>query len=185
VQRVCEENEFNVGVIGLNHGHIFGMCNGLSEAGATIKSAWDPDPAKLEAFRGAFPTVQIVPAPDLIYDDPAIKLIATAAIPCDRGRIAEKALLCGKHVFSDKPGFTTLQQLERVKAAVVATRLRYGIYFSERLHVEAATYADYLIKRGDIGRVIQTIVLGPHRLNAPSRPAWFFDKAHTAASLPI
>ncbi len=176
MQRVCKEDEFCVGVIGLDHGHIFGMCNGLSEAGATIKSVWDSDPAKVEAFCRAFPSAKIVSTPDIIYDDQAIKLVATAAIPCDRSRIAERALLCGKNVFSDKPGFTTLQQLERVKKAVAVTRLRYGIYFSERLHVEAATYADYLIRRGDIGRVIQTIVLGPHRLNAASRPAWFFDK---------
>jgi predicted dehydrogenase len=177
MQRVCKEDEFCVGVIGLDHGHIFGMCNGLSEAGATIKSVWDSDRAKVEAFCRAFPSAKIASAPDLIYDDPTIRLVATAAIPCNRSQIAEKALLCGKHVFSDKPGFTTLQQMERVKTAVAATGLRYGIYFSERLHVEAATYADYLIRRGDIGQVIQTVVLGPHRLNAPTRPAWFFDKA--------
>ena len=33
---VCAPGEFPVGVIGLDHGHILGMCNGLSEAGADI-----------------------------------------------------------------------------------------------------------------------------------------------------
>jgi predicted dehydrogenase len=33
-----------------------------------------------------------------------------------------------------------------------------------------------LIENGAIGRVIQVIGLGPHRLNPASRPAWFFDK---------
>lgn len=177
MKKVCRENEFPIGVVGLDHGHIYGMCNGLVEAGATVKSVWDTDPAKAEAFCKVFPSAEIVGGPEEIYSDQAIKLVATAAIPCNRSLIAEQALLHGKHAFSDKPGFTTLQQLERAKAVVASTRLRYGIYFSERLHVEAATYADYLIKRGDIGKVIQTIVLGPHRLNAPSRPDWFFDKA--------
>jgi len=174
---VCAENEFCIGAIGLDHGHILGMCNGLSEAGATIASVWDQDRTKTEAFCKELPTTKIVAAPDEIYHDPKINLIATAAIPCNRSQIAEQALLSNKHVFSDKPGFTKLKQLEHIRAIVNATHLRYAIYFSERLHVEAATYADYLIKQGDIGEVIQTIVIGPHRLNAPTRPAWFFDKA--------
>ena len=31
---VCAPGEFPVGVIGLDHLHILGMCNGLTEAGA-------------------------------------------------------------------------------------------------------------------------------------------------------
>src|SRR5690606_27301018 len=34
-----------------------------------------------------------------------------------------------------------------------------------------------LIADGAIGRVVQTLGTGPHRLNKPSRPAWFFDPA--------
>ncbi len=174
--RVCDEGEFPIGVIGLDHGHIYGMCNGLSEAGATIALVWDADSVKAEAFRQAFPSAEIVSDPAVIYENPMIKLVATAAIPCERSSIGERALLHGKHVFSDKPGFTSLVQLDRIKSIVKRTHLRYGIYFSERLHVEAATYAESLIKEGAIGKVIQTMVLGPHRLNAPSRPAWFFDR---------
>lgn len=173
---VCDDGEFKVGVIGLDHGHIYGMCNGLSEAGATIASVWDTDTAKAEAFQKAFPSAKIIADPAVIYEDPRIVLVATAAIPCERSSIGEKALVHGKHVFTDKPGFTSIAQLNRIKSILRGTHLRYGIYFSERLHVEAATYAESLIKEGAIGKVIQTMVLGPHRLNAPSRPAWFFDK---------
>ena len=38
-------------------------------------------------------------------------------------------------------------------------------------------HAGDLVHGGAIGRVIQVLGLGPHRLNKPSRPAWFFDKA--------
>ncbi len=33
-----------------------------------------------------------------------------------------------------------------------------------------------MIEQGAIGRVIQVTNLAPHRLNAPSRPEWFFEK---------
>ena len=82
----------------------------------------------------------------------------------------------GKHYFADKPPFTTLEQLNEACLKTKDTGLKYAIYYSERLHVEAAVYAGELIENGAIGRVIQVIGLGPHRLNPASRPAWFFNK---------
>jgi predicted dehydrogenase len=35
-----------------------------------------------------------------------------------------------------------------------------------------------LVREGAVGRVIQTVGLGPHRLNRALRPDWFFDMAH-------
>jgi predicted dehydrogenase len=45
------------------------------------------------------------------------------------------------------------------------------------LHVECAVFAGQLIRDGAIGRVLQVVGLGPHRLNAGSRPPWFFSKS--------
>ena len=173
---VCNPGEFTIGVIGLDHGHIYGMCNGLVEAGATVTHVWDPDQEKLADFVKAFPSAEAVSSDEAIFDNPGIDLVATAAIPSDRSIIITKALMAGKHAFSDKPAMTDLDQLEAVRSAVRLSGKRFGVYFSERLHVEAASYADNLIAEGSIGKVVQTIVLGPHRLNKGSRPAWFFQK---------
>ncbi|TAG30713.1 MAG: gfo/Idh/MocA family oxidoreductase, partial [Verrucomicrobia bacterium] len=56
------------------------------------------------------------------------------------------------------------------------TGRKYAVYFSERLHVESAMYATELVQQGAIGRVLQVIGLGPHRLGT-GRPDWFFKKA--------
>jgi predicted dehydrogenase len=37
-------------------------------------------------------------------------------------------------------------------------------------------YAGELIEKGAIGRVVQVIGTGPHQINAPNRPDWFFKK---------
>jgi predicted dehydrogenase len=47
--------------------------------------------------------------------------------------------------------------------------------YSERFENKATIKAGDLVKAGAIGKVIQTIGLGPHRMNAGTRPAWFFD----------
>jgi predicted dehydrogenase len=166
VAHVCEPGEFPIGAVGLDHGHIYGMCNGLAEAGATVALVWDSDPEKVKKFLQQYPSAVPAGSAEEVYRSPAVKLIATAAIPSDRAGIAVEAMRHGKHAFSDKPGAVSQEQLEELREVTTKTGMRYAIYFSERLHVAAATYADELLKQGKIGRVIQVMVLGPHRLNA-------------------
>jgi predicted dehydrogenase len=83
----------------------------------------------------------------------------------------------GKHYFTDKPPFTELSQLAEARRASEETGKKYMVYYSERLHVECAVFAGDLIENGAIGRVVQVLGLGPHRLSANARPAWLFEKA--------
>lgn len=174
--RVVEPGEFHFAAVSLDHGHIYGMCNGLVEAGGELKWVYDPDAARVEAFRKAYPQVQAAESLQQILDDSEVQLVAAAAVTSERGPLGVRVMRSGKHYFTDKAPFTTLEQLEDARSAAAETGKIYAVYYSERLHVESAVYAGQLIERGAIGRVLQVIGLGPHRLNAPSRPAWFFVK---------
>lgn len=173
---VVKEGGFSIAAAALDHGHIYGMCNGLVEAGATLKWVYDPDEKKVADFVGKFPNVQVADSLEQILNDEEIKLVAAAAIPSERSALGNKVMEAGKDYFTDKTPFTTLAQLEETKEVVERTGQKYMVYFSERLHVEGAVFAGDLIKEGAIGRVLQVTGFGPHRLNAPSRPDWFFKK---------
>ncbi|MBI5034773.1 MAG: Gfo/Idh/MocA family oxidoreductase [Chloroflexi bacterium] len=173
---VVRPGEFRFAAIGLDHGHIFGMCNGLREAGAELTWVYDPDPAKVEAFRKTYPNVKVARAEQEILDDASIRLVASAAIPSARCALGLRVMDAGKDYFSDKPLLTTFEQLIAARAKVKSTGRKYAAYYSERLHVEAAVYAGELIRNGTIGRVIQVIGMGPHRISLSSRPVWFFAK---------
>ncbi|MCM3632762.1 Gfo/Idh/MocA family protein [Paenibacillus camelliae] len=173
---VVSPGEFRIAAIGLDHGHIYGMCNGLIEAGAQLDWVYDPDPAKVAAFQQKYPTVKVARSEQEILQDERIALVASAAIPSDRCDVGLRAMSHGKDYFADKAPLTTLEQLERAKQKVAETNRKYAVYYSERLHVESAVYAGQLIDQGAIGRVIQVLGLGPHRLNAKHRPHWFFDR---------
>ena len=175
-EAVVKPGEFVFGVIALDHGHIYGQTNGLTEAGAQLKWVYDPDPAKIETFRQKFPDVKVARSEAEVLSDKEVRLIASAAIPGDRCDLGMRVLDAGKDYFTDKAPLTTLQQLERAKAKVKETGKKYAVYYSERLHVESAVFAEDLVKKGAIGRVLQVVNLAPHRLNAPSRPKWFFQK---------
>lgn len=174
---VCQEGEFIMAAVHLDHGHIFGMCQGMVEAGAEIGWVYDPDPGKVEAFLSKFPSARPARSLDEILDEDAVRLVAAAAVPCDRGPLGCRVMEAGKDYFTDKTPFTSLAQLEAARRTVEATGRKYAVYYSERLHVECAVHAGNLIKAGAIGRVINVIGTGPHRLGAVSRrPGWFFEK---------
>ena len=172
---VVKPGEFTFAAAHLEHGHIYGQCNGLLEAGAELKWVYDPDPKKIEAFLAKYPAARVARSLDEVLADSAVQLVAAAAIPCERGALGGRVMAAGKDYFTDKTPFTSLAQLDDAKAAVARTGRKYAVYFSERLHVESAMFATELVQGGAIGRVVQVLGLGPHREGA-DRPAWFYEK---------
>jgi predicted dehydrogenase len=163
--------------IGLDHRHIYDLTEGLLAAGQDCVGH-DPettDPRVLAGFRKRFPQVQAVDRERLL-DDPSIDFIVLSAVPRDRADLAIAAMRRGKDVLCDKPGVTTLEQLAAVQRTVRETGRIWTVCFSERFTKPSARKAWELVRAGAIGRVVQTVGLGPHRLNRALRPAWFFDK---------
>ena len=173
---VVQKGEFCFAAISLDHGHIYGMCNGLREAGGVLKSVYDPDPKKVDKFCETYPEVKRAASEDEIFSDREIKLVAGAAITSERCALGLRVMAAGMDYFTDKAPLTTLEQLDAAKAKVRETGRKYMVYYSERLHVESAVFAGQLIEQGAIGKVIQVLGLGPHRLGAAGRPDWFFVK---------
>ena len=172
---VVKPGEFIFAAAHLDHGHIYGQCNGLTEAGAQLKWVYDPDPKKVAAFVEKHPGIKVARSLDEILADPEIKLVAAAAVPNERGTIGCRVMQAGKDYFTDKTPFTTFDQLTEAKRVVAETKRKYMVYFSERLHVESAMFATELVQQGAIGRVIQVLGLGPHR-EGTGRPAWFWKR---------
>lgn len=161
--------------VGLDHGHIFDHINGLTRAGAQF-AAYCPDstvPGLVQSVAQAWPQVP-ERHHDAIFDDPGIDLVCIAAVPQQRAGLAIRAMQAGKDTMVDKPGVTSFAQLQAVQAAVAATGRIFSVCFSERLCVPSAVRAGQLVAEGAIGRVVQTLGLGPHR-KGRGRPGWFWD----------
>src|SRR3954471_6663950 len=163
-------------VVGLDHAHIYSMTAAVQRGGGQLVAVYASDPQQVADFRKKFGDVKLARSEAEILEDKSIQLVAGAPIPDLRAPLGIRVMHAGKDYLSDKPGLTTLAQLAAVRAAVKATRRKFAIMYSERLEVRSAVYAGELIKQGAIGRVVQTVNLAPHRVNAPSRPDWFWDK---------
>ena len=174
---VVGPGEFVIAAAHLDHGHIYGMCNGLTEAGATLKWVYEPDEKKSKAFVERYPQAKVARSLEEILDDPEVRLVAAAAVTSERGPLGCTVMNAGKDYFTDKAPFTTLGQLAQAREVVARTKRKYMVYYGERLHNESAMYAYDLLQQGAVGRVVQVTCLAPHRLSKATRPAWFFERA--------
>jgi predicted dehydrogenase len=120
---------------------------------------------------------------DILADD-TIDLVVTAAIPNRRADIALAAIAAGKHVVSDKPGLTTMDQLDAIRAAVADRPGRpWTVLFTERFENRAINEAVRLARSGAVGQIVHVIGAGPHTMWAKRRPAWFWDPEATGGIL--
>lgn len=162
--------------MGINHNHINGQVNLLLRAGAEFVSVYAKEPDLLENFTKTFPQAKVVSDPREILEDPSIQLVVSAGIPNERAPLGIKVMQYGKDYMSDKPGFTSLAQLNEARKVQRETGRIYSICYSEHFENQATVRAGELVAQGRIGKVVQTIGLGPHRTSLPTRPSWFFVK---------
>ena len=168
--------EVRFGVIGLNHGHIYGQTNAMLRSGGKLVSVFAKEEELLSAFTKRYPDAKVARDETEILEDDSIQLVLSAGIPIDRAPLGIRVMQHGKDYMVDKPGIITLKQLAEVRSVQVETQQIYSIMYSERLENRATVKASELVADGAIGQVIQTIGLGPHRIRLSSRPSWFFDK---------
>ncbi len=151
------------------------MTDQLLEAGGELAGFFAAEPELVAEFAGRYLNARLARSAAELLESPDIDLIASAGIPDERAGLGIAAMRHSKDYLTDKPGFTTLEQLAQARAVQRETGRIYSICYSERFQNRATVRAGELVKSGAIGRPLQTVGLGPHRLNAPSRPAWFFE----------
>src|SRR5262245_38760087 len=162
--------------IGLNHDHINGQVGALLRGGGELVAVYAKEPELVAAFTKKFPQARVARSEKEILEDPKIQLVASAGISSERAPLGVEVMRHGKDFMSDKPGMTTLEQLGEARRVQAETKKIYSIMYSGRFENRATVKAGDLGKAGAIGKVVQTIGLGPHRMRPETRPPWFFVK---------
>ncbi|MFN8357177.1 MAG: Gfo/Idh/MocA family oxidoreductase [Spirosomataceae bacterium] len=174
--KIYAEPRLKFAVIGMNHAHIYGQVEAVSRGGGQLVAFYAKEPDLAAAFAKRYPTAKQASSEKEILEDKSIQLVLSSTIASERAPLGIRVMQHGKDYMSDKPGITTLEQLAEVRKVQKATGRIYSIMYSERFENKATVKAGELVKAGAIGKVIQTIGLGPHRINPKTRPEWFFDK---------
>ena len=174
---MATQKKIRFSAININHAHIYSQTDALLDAGAEIVSFYSKEPELAAQYALKYPQARQVQALEEILEDKTIDLVITSGIPSERSPLGIRVMQSVKDFMSDKPGFTSLYQLAKARTIQAETGRIYSIFFSERLGNTSTVKAGSLVKAGAVGQVVQTVGLGPHRINPPSRPPWFFKKA--------
>ena len=165
-------------VIGMNHGHIYGMVNSVIRGGGELVAFHANESDLAAAFAKTYPQARRVQTEAEILNDNSVQLVLSSIIPNERAPLGIRVMEHGKDYMVDKPGITSLSQLVAVRKVQKKTKRIFSIVYSGRLESKAMLKAGELVRAGAIGKVVQTIGLGPHRMSPGSRPEWFFDKKY-------
>jgi len=179
---VAPKHSVRFAVAGMSHDHIYGMVAAMIRGGGELVSVYAAEPERGDEFIRRYPQAKRAQSEDEILNDESIKLVLSSAVPNLRAPLGIRAMLHGKDYLSDKPGITTLDQLEEVRKTIASTGRIFAIMYSERLEVKAAVKAGELVQAGAIGKVIQTINIAPHQVTqakgdaggGTGRPEWFW-----------
>ncbi len=169
------EPRIKFSVININHGHIYSMTDAVTRGGGQLVSFYAKEPDLVAAFAKKYPQAKLAKSKQEILEDKSVQLILSSGIPIERAPLGIEVMQHGKDYFVDKPGITSLEQLANVRRVQKETKRIYSIMYSERHENRATVKAGELVKEGAIGKVIQTIGMGPHRMTPKTRPEWFFD----------
>jgi len=173
-----DQPKIRFSVININHSHIYGMANAIIRGGGQLVSFYAKEPDLAAAFAKQYPQAKQAASKEEVLEDKSIQVILSSGIPVERAPLGIEVMKHGKDYLVDKPGITTLEQLAEVRKVQKETKRIYSIMYSERFENRATVKAGDLVQAGAIGKVIQTIGLGPHRISLTKRPDWFFDRKY-------
>src|SRR5882724_4274836 len=164
--------------IGLDHFHIFGQINLMLAAGAEFVAYCGAEQKFFpRSFAETYPQARRVDDVRRILEDDSIAVVLSAAVNSERAPLGIEVMRHGKDFMADKPGITSLEQLAAVRKAQAETRRIYSICYSEHFETRSTVKAGELLHAGAIGKLVNTVGLGPHRINKPRRDPWFFERA--------
>ena len=165
----------NLAVCGLRHGHIYDLIRRCgSRPDAALLGAWEEDADALRAAREALPGLPFYETWESILTDSRVDIVAVGDYYGIRGQRIIQALAAGKHVISDKPVCTRLDELDEIERLCGERGLKLSCLLDLRYDPALRT-AQRLVSSGQLGEIHDIAFTGQHPLSWGSRPGWYFE----------
>lgn len=173
---MCEP-VIRLAVIGVAHQHAAYVFDELGHQPAVqLVAVADPDRQLAAHYAERFDVPSYGDGTALLADH-EVDVVATAAVFGDRGRVIVNALQAGAHVLADKPLCIHDDELDEIERWASQTGRVVSVMFEKR-HYPVTQALHRLITEGTLGELALFASTGPHTLNQPARPPWFFER-HT------
>jgi predicted dehydrogenase len=176
-------DQIGIGILSFAHGHANVYCQVMADKArfpdVKLVSAWDDNPARGESSAQRY-GIPLRATPSEVIHDPQVDAVI---VTCETNRhveMIEQAAAAGKYILCQKPLATTLEDCDRIIAAVK----QYGIKFSmayQMRHDPVNQKIKELLDSGTIGNIAVVrrrhaigVLLDSNFVNGPTR--WHIDR---------
>lgn len=162
-----------IAIAGAAHPHVaYATAEVDQVAGFELVAVADPSPGTAERWATPYDAKVFTDHRQMLRDtEPDVVMVA--GIYGDRGQVVVDALEAGCQVIADKPLCTTLEDLDAIAAAARRTGRHVTLLLEKRYYPVTLAALEIADRLGTIHGVTSS---GPHKLNRPTRPAWFFER---------
>jgi predicted dehydrogenase len=164
-----------VAFAGFRHGHVSSMVSTARQLDyVDIVACVDEEPQAHGSFVAPLEIELTHPNLDAVLADVEFDVLACADVYARRGEHVIKALQAGKHVITDKPLCTRIEELQTIASLAHAQGLEVMIDLTMR-YAEPYTTLARIVQDGGIGSPSSLLVTGLHPMAYGSRPMWYFE----------
>jgi len=165
-----------IAFMGFRHSHIFDLyTRALESPEYEVVAACEEDAATRQQLSQSGKAQVTHSDYEKMLKEIDCDVIAVGDYYSKRGDIIIKALELGKHVISDKPICTSLEDLDRINLLSLENQLKVGCMLDMRDNGRFICVRK-LVQDGEIGEVHAVIVYGQHPLLLGTRPSWYFEE---------
>ncbi|MCE5279855.1 MAG: Gfo/Idh/MocA family oxidoreductase [Planctomycetaceae bacterium] len=144
----------NVGILGFAHGHVGAYCGQWKnnpQMGITVTAGWDHDPARATGAGETF-AIKICGTPQDLLARGDVDAVVIAAETNRHAELVELAAAAGKSIVLQKPMALTLDEADRIVAAVDAHAVAFTLAWQMRVDAENLKMKA-MVDSGVLGRI--------------------------------
>ena len=190
-----EMDKVGIGIISHAHGHINTYCSVMQHYDdVNLVATWDDNPDRAANAARSF-GLRVCATPEEVVNDPAVDAVMIGSETNRHADHVELAASAGKHILLQKPMATTLEDCDRIIAAVQQSGVKFTLAYQMR-HDPVNRKMKQLLDEGAVGKIAlvrrrhcigvlldQGFVTGPSKwhIDPVANIGMFFDDASHAA----
>ncbi len=167
--------DIKIAFAGLRHPHIFSLHNAaVKREDIEVVAVCEEDAEQRESIAAEGKIEITHDNIDILLSQVDCNVVAVGDYYGKRGEIAIKALSAGKHVISDKPICTSLEELDTIEKLCKERQLKVGCMLDMRDMPQFIGVRN-IVQAGTIGQIHAISFGGQHPLMIGTRPGWYFE----------
>ncbi|NKB65606.1 MAG: hypothetical protein GKR89_00970 [Candidatus Latescibacteria bacterium] len=165
-----------IGIAGVHYGHIGGMVQAAAKApNGELVGLVESDDALYKRYTQDSPIPRYASLADMLQQARP-DIVLEGVTHTEKADLVEQCAAAGVHVLLDKPLCRTLEDWERIRAAVQTRNTKLSMWFTSR------SYPPFIalrrsVEAGEMGKIVSLISTHPHKTSRQGAPAWYFDPA--------